>query len=251
MIDNGGTITLAGDYNADDGDKALVVPEGTKVTLDLNGHTIDRGLAEAEAEEDGNVITVNGKLTIKDSSKEKTGTITGGRNNDYGGGVLIDEGASLVMDGGTISGNSADKYDGGGVSMENGAKEFIMNGGTITENSADSDGGGAGPLPQRQILPEGVPAGDIRDVERAHAVIGHHKHMLAEGGKCKGEDSALVLPRRLHGGDGEQHGRQRVDKASRHIPADVAPFDVPVAPVQERCNVIHEHYFPVSSNSSR
>ena len=139
----GGTITLDQDYKAGDNDTALEVPEGKEVILDLNGHTIDRGLAEAEAEKDGNVITVNanGKLTIKDSSKGKTGTITGGRNNNYGGGVLIYEGASLVMDGGTISGNSAN-LGGGGVFLEDDAKEFIMNGGTITGNYADSDGGG-------------------------------------------------------------------------------------------------------------
>ena len=140
----GGTVKLDQDYTAGDSDAALVVPAGRTVILDLNGHTIDRGLTEATGTEpDGNVITVNGNLTITDTSDEKKGTITGGYNNDNGGGIIVNENASFIMDGGTISGNSTTE-DGGGVYLEEDAKTFIMNGGAITGNSATVDGGGVG-----------------------------------------------------------------------------------------------------------
>ena len=146
MIDNGGTITLAGDYNADDGDKALVVPEGTKVTLDLNGHTIDRGLAGADdAEDNGNVITVNGDLIIEDSNKSGKGNITGGRNKGDGGGIILNENASLVMNGGTISGNHAEGIGGGvylGNDDEDKSSTFTMTGGTISNNRSGANGCG-------------------------------------------------------------------------------------------------------------
>ena len=141
-ISAGGTIKIGQDYTAGDSDVALVVPENVTVTLDLNGHTIDRGLTEAaEAVAEGNVITVNGNLTITDSSKGKKGTIKGGWNKDSGGGILINEGASFVMNGGTISDNRTNGYDGGGVFVNDEAKSFVMNGGTISGNSSTEGGG--------------------------------------------------------------------------------------------------------------
>ena len=66
---------------------ALTVASGKTVTLDLNGHTIDRGLAGKSAVDRGYVIYTEGTLTLTDNSAGKTGKITGGNNTGEGGGV--------------------------------------------------------------------------------------------------------------------------------------------------------------------
>ena len=78
------------------------------LTLDLNGCTL-------RMTGDGSVLKVSGRatLTIQDSSAEGTGTITGGNAVD-GGGVYIDNNATLKMTGGCITGCRA-SYGGGGI----------------------------------------------------------------------------------------------------------------------------------------
>ena len=78
------------------------------LTLDLNGCTL-------RMTGDGSVLKVSGRatLTIQDSSAEGTGTITGGNAVD-GGGVYIDNNATLKMTGGCITGCHA-SYGGGGI----------------------------------------------------------------------------------------------------------------------------------------
>ena len=105
------------------------------VVVDLNGHTIDRGMPDSG----GNVIKIdwNGSLTIKDSSPDKSGTITGGFTRSPGGGVYVGQGCTFIMDGGSIYGNSTmdnDNCQGGGVYVGQGAT-FIMNDGSIINNS--------------------------------------------------------------------------------------------------------------------
>ena len=105
------------------------------VVVDLNGHTIDRGMPDRG----GNVIKIdwNGSLTIKDSSPDKSGTITGGFTRSPGGGVYVGQGCTFIMDGGSIYGNSTmdnDNCQGGGVYVGQGAT-FIMNDGSIINNS--------------------------------------------------------------------------------------------------------------------
>ena len=105
------------------------------VVVDLNGHTIDRGMPDRG----GNVIKIdwNGSLTIKDSSPDKSGKITGGSTRSPGGGVYVGQGCTFIMDGGSIYGNSTmdnDNCQGGGVYVGQGAT-FIMNDGSIINNS--------------------------------------------------------------------------------------------------------------------
>ena len=78
------------------------------LTLDLNGCTL-------RMTGDGSVLKVSGRatLTIQDSSAAKSGTITGGNAVD-GGGVYIDNNATLKMTGGCITGCHA-SYGGGGI----------------------------------------------------------------------------------------------------------------------------------------
>lgn len=108
---------------------------GGNVTLDLNGHTIDRELGGYLS--NGNVIAVRGSFTLTDSAGG--GTITGG-NAHSAGGVYVENGGTFIMEGGTITKNTAFYY-GGGVCVESGGT-FIMEGGTITENSSTTHGDG-------------------------------------------------------------------------------------------------------------
>ena len=113
----------------------LDVPSGVTVTMDLNGHTIDRALTVATS--NGYVINVVGTLTVNDSSNPSTGTITGGWNRDgYGAGIYVSKDASLILNNGSITGNKNEKNSeakGGGVYVGISAT-FTMNGGSITNN---------------------------------------------------------------------------------------------------------------------
>ncbi len=99
------------------------------LTLDLNGCTL-------RMTGDGSVLKVSGRatLTIQDSSAEGTGTITGGNAVD-GGGVYIDNNATLKMTGGCITDCHA-SYGGGIYSYEN-----LYMGGTAKIEKCTSNGG--------------------------------------------------------------------------------------------------------------
>lgn len=135
----------------------LGVAPGSNIVLDLNGHCINRGLTEPE--DDGAVIFVDKSATllIKDSNPKskgfdgvKGGVITGGCANDTAGGIQIEEGGKVTMQGGTIY-NCVTNEDGGAVKLvgdvdERDKTSFTMTGGTIsschTLDSADSCYGG-------------------------------------------------------------------------------------------------------------
>jgi len=150
-LGKGGTVTLGWDVAAvkDVDSRPLTVPAGVAATLDLNGHTVDRGLKDAgEALENGNVVTVSagGSLIVKDTSQAGNGVITGGNNSESGGGVRVlgEDGnpGRFTLVGGAISGNTSSYY-GAGVYVLDGA--FNMEGGAISGNSVKdsfSFGGG-------------------------------------------------------------------------------------------------------------
>ena len=150
------TITLLSDITATSADSALVVPEGKKIVLDLNGKIINAngGAFSVIQVENG------GKLTVIDNKPEtehkgyveenglwhlgtpqsgetekdiKGGIITGSSNpsNGNGGGVYAD--GSFTMNGGNIAGNTV--KHGGGVYVYT-AGNFTMEGGTIYGNKA-------------------------------------------------------------------------------------------------------------------
>ena len=119
----------------------LTVPEGAVVTLDLNGNTL-RGTRS------NSVIVVYGELTVKDSSGNNSGKITGGvgyasDGGNGGGAISIESGGKCTLEGGTLTGNHCDgyNYNAGGVYAK-GTAEFYMTGGVITENTANRQGGG-------------------------------------------------------------------------------------------------------------
>ena len=132
-MNNGGVIKLAEDVVAESTDAALTVPAGKTVVLELNGHSINRALANAAAE--GSVIINNGILAITDT---EGGKIIGGNTTGNGGGILNN--GTLTLYGGEITGNKA-AGQGGGVhnTVTNTATTgFWMTGGLIAGNTAGS-----------------------------------------------------------------------------------------------------------------
>ncbi len=108
--------------------------------LDLNGKTLD-GDDIPTSSSDNNVLTVNGNLTLCDTSAAtvaEQGKITGGHGagDGTGGGVYINFSGTFIMTGGNITGNTA--MNGGGVANEG---TFTMTGGSIAGNSCISGSG--------------------------------------------------------------------------------------------------------------
>ena len=126
------TITLAHDCTALADDTALIIPADKIITIDLNGHTIDRNLESAV--ENGNVITNNGTLSLVGAD----GTITGGKNTANGGAIVNN--GTLNITGTTITGNVS--YKDGGAVYNSGTVNFES--GTMSYNSAGKDGSGSG-----------------------------------------------------------------------------------------------------------
>ena len=159
-VAKGGDITLTESIKTT---KCLIIPEGVTVTLDLNGKTLDRGLVvqkersnliviepneekpddseSTECFDLGSVIRVEpgAELTVKDSSGNNSGVITGGAS--YNGGGICNHGA-LTFEGGTIKGNKAlhDTHGGGGGifsnTNDNESVTLTITGGVIENNEA-------------------------------------------------------------------------------------------------------------------
>lgn len=101
-INAGGTVVLSQDIDL--GNTTLEIPEGTTVTLDLNGYTISCS--------DGDAIKNEGTLTVKDSVG--TGTISAG--DMY---TAVDNNGSLYVESGTVD------------HVRNEYGEVIISGGTV------------------------------------------------------------------------------------------------------------------------
>ncbi|MBR5808771.1 MAG: hypothetical protein IKY39_01520, partial [Clostridia bacterium] len=100
-------------YDKGTTDGALYISGDCKndITIDLNGHTIDRKAREAKKYGCVFYMDTYGSLTIVDSSEEKTGKITGGNiiktniaNYGAGGAFYVDYG-TLYLKGGSVTGN--------------------------------------------------------------------------------------------------------------------------------------------------
>ena len=132
----GDTVTLTADLKAADTDSRLQIPDGLTVTLDLNGHTLDRALTEPRGNAGAAVFVHPGAiLTITDSSAAGSGTITGGYAAHGGG---INNTGTVILTGGCITGNRASD-SGGGIANYG---VLILAGGTVSGNTSLTEGGG-------------------------------------------------------------------------------------------------------------
>ena len=150
---DGAYIRLTADITFSSTETPVDVPSGAAVVLDLNGHAVNRGLtgSNASSNRNGRCFTVEGKLTIEDSSGDDSGRITGGYCTMSGGGISVSGGGELILNGGSVCDNVVSPSNGlgGGISVNGGS--FTMNGGLIYDNSAGSGdssttgrGGGVG-----------------------------------------------------------------------------------------------------------
>ena len=173
--ESGDMIMLDSDVTAAESDIALSIPDGTVLSLDLNGHTINRNLTSPKGSDGAVIIVQSGAaLTIKDSSKGAAGKITGGYAS-HGGGIRNN--GTLIVEGGCITGNSA-KDAGGGI-VNYGV--LVFEGGTVTANTSHDEGGGIynaahGYLtaPKAAVYGNNAPNGaDIRNVGSMKTIGGN------------------------------------------------------------------------------
>ena len=132
-------VDFRGDWNANENGEfgksswtgfqysTIYVPDDVRITLNLNGHTINRTLKEWE--HDGEVIYIDedADVIIND------GTISGGWSCNGAGGIYIDDGANVTLNNINIVGNKVDDADGAGIAVYNGAT-LTMNGGCVSRN---------------------------------------------------------------------------------------------------------------------
>ena len=138
MFSSSSATLTSGKYYLDSGVSTNITISSGDVTLCLNGKALTSSSTQSAV-----IIIMDGaSLTLCDCVG--SGTISGTTKDSdtgYGAGVFVNSGATFIMEGGTITNNSAGY--GGGVYV---AGTFTMNGGTITNNAAtvSSGSGGAG-----------------------------------------------------------------------------------------------------------
>lgn len=166
-----GIFTLTKDINADVSlatNTALVVSEGSTIVLNLDGHTINRGLVHVNEEDEvvddyepdynglGQVIYIESGATLTiNGGDDDGGKITGGyhkgaEDNIDGGGIY--NLGSLTLNNVKVVGNKCIKKDGniysgrgGGIysgSSESSKSSLVINGGQVSNNDARGGGGG-------------------------------------------------------------------------------------------------------------
>ena len=157
------------------------------ITVDLNGHDIDRGLTAPIY--NGVIFYLgSGNLTIQDTSSTdvtQQGRITGGRNTFNSGAITVLAGSTLTMTGGNITGNKSD-MNGGAVALS-GSSRFTMSGGSIhnNENSGnispfdtpEGNGGGVMVFPEASFTMTG---GSITG-NKAQSTIGKTQQAIGGG----------------------------------------------------------------------
>ena len=134
-------VDLLADWTATDGklgsgdgfsSGAIEFPGNAPLTLNLNGHKINRKLDEWKW--NGEVIYIGTKA----DAIINNGTITGGWSGGGAGGIHIDDKARVVLNDVHIVGNIADDDDGGGIAVYDGAV-LVMNRGSIKYNCVRAD----------------------------------------------------------------------------------------------------------------
>ena len=110
---------------------AILIPDDVKLTIYLNGHTINRNLTESES--NGEVMYIDEDADVRIIN----GTITGGKSTNGAGGIHIHD-ANVMLTDVHIVGNVADNDDGGGIALYDGAT-LVMNGGSFKDNIIDGE----------------------------------------------------------------------------------------------------------------
>lgn len=130
-------VTLADTWNVPHDETHLCL-NGNKIILDQSSDANKAVVNIAQSNE------IPHKLVLYDK-EDNTGTITHA-SGQTGSGVQVVDGGDFVMKGGTISGNDAHNYGGGGVFVgegdQNKSATFDMDGGIIAHNIGSRYGSG-------------------------------------------------------------------------------------------------------------
>ena len=150
-------VDLYSDWVADDGEfgsswgdgfanSTIEVPSNTKMMINMNGHTIDRGKESNES--DGEVIYMGTRADLiinggqygdtivgldEDPGFIKMGKITGGYSCSGAGGIHVSSHGMLVLNNVHVDGNAVEDDDGAAIAAYNNST-VIMNGGSISDN---------------------------------------------------------------------------------------------------------------------
>ena len=120
----------------------IYVPGNTRMMINMNGHTINRGLKQYELDgevicidDDADLIINGGKngdsIARPDENTEAVfGTFTGGFSSNGAGGIHMQDGSKLTLNNVKIEGNRVEDDDGAGIAVYNGAS-ITVNGGSI------------------------------------------------------------------------------------------------------------------------
>ena len=103
--------------------------DDVKMTLNMNDHTINRGLTAGLRRRDGEVMYIDTYADVIINN----GTITGGGSFNGAGGIHINSKAKVTLNNVNVVGNASWDDDGGGIALYNGAS-LVMNGGSIKNN---------------------------------------------------------------------------------------------------------------------
>lgn len=134
---NGNTITLLANVTEN-----VEISKGKRVTLDLNGYTLNGGTGTAKA-----ALTNYGTITIKDSSAAKTGTIKRDDNGTVGEtsyyvirnqGTMTIESGTVINNSGYRKANSTGSMVGSSLICNGDCDEggtLTIKGGTFTQNN--------------------------------------------------------------------------------------------------------------------
>ena len=132
-------VDLYSDWNAVDGEftddffngvgfdwDAIYIPENVKVTLNLNGHTINRGLTSYQYNGEVICIDKNADVIIND------GTISGGWSCNGAGGIHVKDGVNITLNNVNFVGNTVEDDNGAAIVLRNAI--LVMNGGSFSNN---------------------------------------------------------------------------------------------------------------------
>lgn len=122
-----------GEFGSGDGfnNDTVQFPSETCITLNMNGHTVNRGLTEYQR--NGEVFYIGADAAVIINN----GTVKGGFSCNGAGGIHIDDGANVVLNNVNVVGNKVEDDDGAGIALYDDAN-LVMNGGSISNNMAIS-----------------------------------------------------------------------------------------------------------------
>lgn len=161
----------------------IYIPDGAAVTINLNGHTINRDLKTWDF--DGEVIHIDEDSDVIINN----GTIKGGWSNNGAGGIYVDNDARLELNNVHVVGNIADVDNGGGIGVYPGAT-LVMNGGSIKNNKAEAGiGNNIRDAEGGAIYAEGADV-TLKNVEIKNNQIGYRK---CQGAAISAKNSTIEI----------------------------------------------------------